>query len=1041
MSDPGLLLALLSEGAAPDILWRDTPLVLVRVSAAGKVIDANPYACRITGLDLRGRPLARLFMAAPGQPAVRDFAALSATTEPARLPLVTASGLPANLLFRFATGASGERLVIGWNDMPELMSLQQQLIDANNELSQNARSYLKDSYWTLDLQAKFYRSILDSVGDGVICLDAEGHHTFVNVAAIAMLGYRDPEELIGKLRYPVWGCRRPDGTPYAELDCPIRQTLTQGISTTSGNGRFQRRSGRSFPVIFTSRPIIERRRVIGAVVAFSDATERQRGDDERKNQLLFLKSLIEAIPAGVFYKSKQGVYLGCNRIFADLVGRPADQIIGLTADEVFVPGTSGEFQPSDQRIFESREAHTYDFVKSGGDDGERHLRAYKAPFDLADGSLGGLIGIILDLSADIRREEALRQARQAAEQASQAKSNFLANMSHEIRTPMNAILGLVYLLEQMELTPVQRDYVHKTQISAQSLLGILNDILDLSKIEAGRLELEAVPFQLNDVLKTLATITAANTRDTDIEVLFQVDPGTPEVLVGDPLRLQQVLLNLAGNATKFTGQGEVVLSIGPAAARHGNGGDEERNACTLAFSVRDTGVGIIPDQITLIFDPFTQVDASTSRRYGGTGLGLSICKRLVALMGGTIAAESEPGRGSTFHFTARFGCAPPATADLAPPALPIGPLRVLVADDNATARRVMTGMLTQWGWTATAAASGAEALTALERQAGQNQPFDLILLDWLLPEGGGRQVLDHVGGHYRPHTLPVVLVATAFEHDRVQQEVGHHPAVRTVLTKPVTPAVLLDALSPVFAPEPQATPEPARRDVLAGRTLLLVEDNLINQMVARRILESAGAGVDIAASGLEALATLAVPGRRYDAVLMDIQMPGMDGYETCRRLRQDPGMAGLPVIAMTANVLPSDRKRCLEAGMNDHIAKPLDVNLTIQVILSHVGAPAAGAVFSELELETALARCDGDTVLLKQIMAEFINQFGTYPVLLARQLAEGDLATVGRRAHDLRGVVGSIGGAGLMKKAGILQAAAEKGDLALARATGEEICR
>ncbi len=545
------------------------------------------------------------------------------------------------------------------------------------------------------------------------------------------------------------------------------------------------------------------------------------------------------------------------------------------------------------------------------------------------------------------------------------------------------------------MTPVQRDYVQKTQVSAQALLGILNNILDLSKIEAGRLELEIAPFRLDNLMKTLGTVTAANTRDKNIEVLFHIAPGTPNALVGDALRLQQVLFNLAGNATKFTNQGEVVLTVEPLEV-----GPE--TAC-LAFSVRDTGVGITAEQIGVIFDPFIQADASTTRHYGGTGLGLSISKRLVALMDGEISVESEPGRGSTFRFTATFGLGAEEAAALAPPPELAGPLRVLIADDNPTARDVMAMMVAQFGWHATVAASGHEALAAIDHSAEIAQPFDLILLDWVMPEIGGKEVLAHIKHRFPPEALPVVLAVTAFEQDRVRREAGHETVIRAILTKPITPSVLLDAVATVYSLKPSEKPVMVGKDVLTGYTLLLVEDNPINQMIACRILQSAGAVVDTAASGIEALTALAVPGKRFDAVLMDIQMPGMDGYETCRRLREQPGMADMPVIAMTANALQSDRERCLAAGMNDHIGKPLDVIQMIQVILRHVCRSVPGDALAEIDLGVAMLRCDGNDGLLRQVMEEFVRQFSGEPEVMARQMAEKDWVAVGHKAHALKG--------------------------------------
>ncbi|CAK0757332.1 two-component system, sensor histidine kinase and response regulator [uncultured Gammaproteobacteria bacterium] len=655
----------------------------------------------------------------------------------------------------------------------------------------------------------------------------------------------------------------------------------------------------------------------------------------------------------------------------------------------------------------------------------------------------------------------LEASKDYAERANQAKSEFLANMSHEIRTPMSAIIGLVHLLEQTEITPVQRDYLQKTRISAQSLLGILNDILDFSKVEAGRLDLEKVPFSLDSLMKTLATITSAGARDKDIEVLFQIAPETPLALIGDPLRLQQVLLNLAGNAIKFTNQGEVVLSVAPTDAG-GHSHEQDKDHACLTFCVRDTGIGIAAEHRQQIFSAFSQGDSSTTRRFGGTGLGLTICTRLVELMGGKLTVDSEPGQGSNFHFTACFRRDPQAPVKPALPAALPQSLRVLIVDDNQTAREILAMMISPFGWQTEIAASGQEALEAIDRTIGKKKAFDLILLDWSMPGIGGREVMRHIEHNHSPSTMPVILVVTAFEQDRVRHEAGDTVNLGMILTKQVTASTLMDAVVSIRTGAPcmpeTMSPTLVERAPLAGRVLLVVEDNLINQMVAQRILESAGATVIVAASGQETLDILAQKITRFDVVLMDIQMPGMDGYETTRAIRSQPEFHTLPIIAMTANAMPDDRLQCLAAGMNDHISKPLDIERLLTAIAQcnqpgnqpgnqpvrkdsaamSTPEPSSGEG-QEIDLALALKNAGGDGELVKEILKVFIETFADADQTMARLLAAEDLAAIADYAHTVKGVAANIGAASLSAVAGMLQNAARRNEHERSALLGQEV--
>ncbi len=540
---------------------------------------------------------------------------------------------------------------------------------------------------------------------------------------------------------------------------------------------------------------------------------------------------------------------------------------------------------------------------------------------------------------ELRRENRERlRAEQAADAANRAKGEFLAHMSHEIRTPMNAILGMSRLALQSELNGRQRHYVDRIERSAVSLLGIINDILDFSKIEADKLDMEALPFRLGDALADLAGVLALKAEEKGIEVLFAEAPGLPTALVGDARRLGQVLLNLGSNALKFTERGDVVIGVEPA--------EVTGESVLLRFTVSDSGIGLTDEQQLQLFRPFSQADASTSRRYGGTGLGLAICRRLVGLMGGDIGVRSQPGHGSTFHFTARFGLQAEAAGTSPAPAPALGPARLLVVDDNAAARRVLADMARSFGLEADTAADGWDAQRAVALTQAAGRPYDLLLLDVAMPGMDGIECLAELARGPHPPTL---LMDTAFGREASLQRLeAERIGVHALLTKPVSRATLYDAFAAALGQAPPATERPphgedARQDALLrlrGCHVLVVEDNEINRELAQELLNSAGVEVSLASNGREALAVL--DRERVDLVLMDCQMPVMDGFEATRALRLDPRFVELPIVAMTAGAMVGDRERVLAAGMNDHVAKPIDVATMYATIARWIPPAVAG---------------------------------------------------------------------------------------------------
>ncbi|MTV38660.1 response regulator [Duganella radicis] len=659
-------------------------------------------------------------------------------------------------------------------------------------------------------------------------------------------------------------------------------------------------------------------------------------------------------------------------------------------------------------------------------DGEwRIFDNYALPQRDASGAILGWVGSSTD-STELRTAHAeLVRAKEAADQAGRAKSDFVANMSHEIRSPMNAVLGMLQLLRQTGMSGRQQDYVDKAHAAASALLGLLNDVLDFSKVEAGKLALDPHPFRLDKLWRDLAVILSANVGAKDIEVLFRVAPELPAMVVGDALRLQQILLNLAGNAIKFTERGEVVVSAQLVA--------QDARSLSVAFAIRDTGIGIAPEQCLHIFDGFSQAEASTARRYGGTGLGLAISQRLVRLMGGTLRVVSEVGHGSVFDFTVEFGRAeaPPAAQPALPPAQDalMRDLSCLVVDDNPVARTVLREMASSFGWKVDVAADGYEALDAIAARVARGKAYDVVFIDWRMPALDGWETSCRIRQLSPEGKTPLIVMVTAHDRELLaqrQHEMG--PVLDGFVVKPVTASMLFDAVADArleHRKPPAATLASLRR--LEGVRLLLVEDNPANQQVASELLGHEGAQVLVASSGQMALGLLSRPGPLPELILMDIQMPEMDGYQTTRAIQGKLGLATPPIVAMTANALAADRIAALEAGMVDHIGKPFDLAQLIAVILKHARqldpapapAPVSAAPAGEggavplpdagLNSAAALKRLGGLESIYLIALRSFVAEAGKLAEQLSLARGERDLALALPALHTLKGLAGTVG--------------------------------
>ncbi len=706
----------------------------------------------------------------------------------------------------------------------------------------------------------------------------------------------------------------------AHLERDVPYDVEYRLKTKTGEYRWFRARGMSLRD--------ETGRSYRAAGSISDTTDQKLAEEglaaaEERSRLL-----LESTHEGIVGVNTQGVATFVNSSAATLLGYQVDEILGKRVHPLFHHSYADKSSYPEEACpmhHACTDGETAESVEEAlwRNDGSGLLAEYSAtPIRDADGELMGAVIVFRDIAERKQAESDLAQAKEAAEAATQAKSDFLANMSHEIRTPMNGVIGMTDLTLDTDLTSEQRDYLNTVKSSADALLSLIDDILDFSKIEAGKLELEPIDFALRDALADMLNTLANRAHTKGLELLYEVPPNVHDILTGDVYRVRQIIVNLVGNAIKFTERGEIAVSVEQVERTDQN--------TTLHFSVRDTGIGIPPDKLDAVFKPFSQADVSTTRRYGGTGLGLAISVQLVELMGGRIWAESNPGQGSTFHFTAKFGLgqASPKLESQINRELLDG-LPVLVVDDNATNRRILEEMLRNWQMAPESVAGAAAALAALDRAANAGVPYRLILSDVNMPEMDGFMLFESTRSNSQHRDVPFVLLTSAARPGDMARcrEIG----VSAHLIKPVKQSLLLNAIASAVAgkdivAKPHATTAAASTPK-ADRSLqvLLAEDNEVNQKFAVRAIEKAGHAVVVANNGLEAVN--AWERERFDVVLMDVQMPELDGFGATARIReleQQRGTAGsTPIIAMTANAMKGDKERCLEAGMDGYVSKPV----------------------------------------------------------------------------------------------------------------------
>ncbi len=889
-------------------------------------------------------------------------------------------------------------------------------------------------------------AIVDGTDDAVVSKSIDGIVQSWNRAAEVMFGYTAKQAL---------GKKMIDLIVPESLLAEERGIYNRVVSgETVPNIVTQRRqlNGDLIDVAITASPLKrEDGEVFGIANIIRDISDMKAAQEQLQNLNENLEQQIElrtselqaasALQNGILSNAGYAIFTNRTDGTITLFNPAAERMLGYKADEVvnklpmWVLFEPSEIQPELERLNKAggvgkqissnvNYEREWTFVRKDGSKFPVMLKSNTLYGN--KGEVIGYLGIARDLTVHKQQQKELESAKGIAEEASKAKSEFLANMSHEIRTPMNAVLGMLNLLKYTEMTDRQSDYVRKASGAADALLGIINDILDFSKIEAGKLLLDVRPLIIDDVLRDIAVILSMNLNEKNVEILFDIDPAVPKMVLGDALRMKQILINLAGNAVKFTERGEVILSL---SVQH-----ERAQSLVLGFSVRDTGIGMTNEQQKRVFASFTQAEAGTNRRFGGTGLGLVISQRLIRLMGGELEVESELGKGSTFSFSLivdKVQDQELLEAERRTPAPKYRNLHILIVDDNSSARQIIAGICESFGWSSLEAESGEAALGLIQESIRNGKHFDIAFIDWMMPVMDGWQTAQAIRALHLTVGLPRLVMVTAHAKEVFDQRVdADQSPLDGFLMKPVTASDIYNSVIDAQTDKPLSDGDgksdaQTAKNALAGMRILLVEDNLTNQQVARELLAIEGAEVEVADNGKISLDCIRNAVRPFDVVLMDIQMPVMDGYEATKEIRGNLGLKHLPIIAMTANAMPADKEACLAVGMNDHIGKPFELAELVSALLKACGRQedVSSATTAKVSLDTselpsapagfsfkeALLRMGNNRELYASQARMFASRHSDDIQNVLSLLRKNNRPAVVRELHTLRGVSGTLG--------------------------------